>query len=320
MKRVIVTDINTFGIQEAEVPKIECDEVLVKMYTASVCSQTDLHILEGTHPPAGPFPTIFGHEGAGVVEKVGSKVKDYKPGDRVAVRGHDSGCYSEYCRVSLKDLSKIPDGVSFEIASISEIAGGSYCLVRQTVELGDTVIILGQGASGLVGTQLAKASGARLTVVSDISPAKRALAKEFGADYVIDPTKTDVLAFAKEVTNGKMFDVALEYVGIPQTMQLLPYLIRQQGMIGIFGACCTAVPQFDMMEFHMRFAKMVSTGYEYAYSAYPYDRTISLIDAGILKLDKFITHRLPMSELHKAFDIIRSKDDDAIKTIIDVCS
>lgn len=320
MKRVIVTGVNEFGIQEVEIPKIECDKVLVRMVVASVCNQTDLHILEGTHPPASSFPAIFGHEGAGIIEKVSSGVSGFKPGGRVAVRGHESGCYSEYCRVDLKDLSLIPDEVSFEIASISEIAGGSYCLVRQTVELGDTVIILGQGASGLIATQLVKASGARLIVISNPSSAKRELGIEYGADYAINPKETDVLDFAKEITNGQYFDVALEYVGIPQTMELLPYLIRPQGTIGIFGACCGAVPKFDMMEFHMRFARMFSTGYEYAYSAYPYDRTIGLIAAGILKLDKFITYKLPMSQLHKAFDIIRSKDKELIKILIDIWS
>jgi L-iditol 2-dehydrogenase len=211
MRRVIIDGVNNFSIKEVEIPKISSDEVLVKMEAASLCNQTDLHIIEGTHPSAQPFPSVFGHEGAGTIVEVGSSIKNFKVGDRVAVRGQLSGCYSEYSCAITNDLSRIPDGVSFEIASITEIAGGSFCIVDQTVRLADSVIIIGQGASGLVGTQLAKAAGAGLIVVSEISSFKRSLAKEFGADIVINPLETDVIEFAKEITSGSYFDVVLEY-------------------------------------------------------------------------------------------------------------
>ena len=94
---------------------------MVKIEIATICGQTDLHILEGLHPGATNFPCVLGHEGAGVVKEVGKAISDFKVGDRVAIRSWSGGTFAEYLKIRLgkDDIIKIPPNMSFEEASYS---------------------------------------------------------------------------------------------------------------------------------------------------------------------------------------------------------
>lgn len=312
MKRVIVEEVGKIVVKDMPIPEISDDQVLVKMGIACICSLTDTHIVEGIHPPATPFPSIIGHEAAGTVVAVGSRVTEYAPGDRVAYKGLMSGCLSEYSAVELYDLFKIPDSVSFEAAATMEIGSCAYSIVRQCVKLGDRVLIIGQGCAGLFGTRFAKIAGAAQIAVTDISKYKRDQAIRHGADIAIDPVAEDLTERTAQLTNGQGFDVVLEFVGTPKTIASTVHLIRNQGTIGLFGACCEPVP-FDFLALHYRFGRILSTGFEYAYNRVPYEKMLEFQLSGQIRFEEFLTHTMPITDVHKGFDLIKQKDDTVLR-------
>jgi L-iditol 2-dehydrogenase len=312
VKRVMVDGINRIAVRDMPVPEPNDQQVLVKTGMASICSLTDLHIVEGRHPAAGPYPSIIGHEGAGTIVSVGKGVPGYREGDRVACKGLMSGCLSEYCAVGLDDLFKIPDSVSFEAATVMEIASCAYAMVRQCVKLGDRVLVIGQGCAGLLGTIFAKVAGAAEVAVSDPSAYKRDQALRRGADIAIDPTKEDLAQRCKEITAGRGFDAVFEFVGLPATIASTVDLIRERGTIGVFGACCEKVP-FDFLALHYKFGRILTTGHEYAYNKVPYEKMLEFQLSGQLDFAEFVTHKIPITDAEKGFDLIRKKEKTLLR-------
>ena len=191
-------------------------------------------------------PVIAGHEPCGVVAAVGPEVPESfaKVGMRV-MQHHYAGCgacehcrvgwsqlcrngfkvygvtanggHAEYMLVPARTLVPLPDGLSFETgAAISCGTGTAYGALRRMNLSGvDTLAVFGQGPVGLSATQLAKAMGARVYAV-DVGKERRQLAKQFGADHVIDPEADNPVAALRELTHGRGVDKALDCSGNPQ--------------------------------------------------------------------------------------------------------
>ena len=159
MKCVFVEKVNEVVVKEVPIPKINDDQVLIKMGIACICSKTDTHIIQGIYPATNPFPAYLGHEAAGTVVEVGKNVTGFKPGDRVAYKG-ETGVMAEYTAHTPDLMFKIPDNCSFEAAAMMEVSSCAYSLVRQCVKPGDHVLISGQGCAGTFGLIFAKLAGA----------------------------------------------------------------------------------------------------------------------------------------------------------------
>ena len=176
-------------------PVPQPSEVLVKIYTAS------LNALDYRSMRMGIIPKnrIFGADIAGVVEAVGSQVKNYCPGDRVAadISGCGLGGFAQFVAVPEEVLVKIPDAVSFEDAAALPVAGGTamQALRMGVAEPGKSVLIVGAGGGvGTCAVQLAKYQGAHVTAVC--GPDNTALVSSLGADQVIDYIKESFLKTA----------------------------------------------------------------------------------------------------------------------------
>jgi len=259
-----------------------------------------------------PFPTKMGHEGAGTVVEVGPTahtltghtVEDYthfKPGDRVSfVAGRSS--FGEYTISNINSTVKVPDSLDDEEASLFEPIISVYSGMYQVLRLGDTVCILGQGALGLVATQLAKAMGAKRIIVSDPIKMKRDLAKKFGADETIDPSTKNVVHEIEDLTDGKGVEVVVECVGIPATIRTLPYIVAFGGKIVQIGTCCVPV-LVDWSYIHFRGLKVVSCPYTVTDGSFGtlYDRCFEIM-ASRMDIKPLITHRYyALEDINKAF-------------------
>ncbi|HHV63020.1 MAG TPA: zinc-binding dehydrogenase [Firmicutes bacterium] len=315
MKQVFVEERGKIAIRNVPIPKLEPGTILVKIEVATICGQTDLHIIEGLHPGATPFPCVLGHEGAGVVADVGPGVKDFVPGDRVALRAWSDGTFSEYVKVRVDDALKIPDNMSFEEGSMLEITSCVFGLVDQCVRLGDSVVILGQGVSGLLATQISRAAGAGRIIVTSRNKMKRDLGLQFGADIAIDPREKDVIEEVGKITGSCGVDVVLECAGVPSTIAACPQLVKQQGTIGIFGACVQPV-SFDFFAFHQKWARILSTGFKWAYSKGTFVRALELYTSGKISLKPLITHWYSLDQIEDAFDLLRKGDERVVKIAI----
>lgn len=312
MKAVVVQGVNQVAVQDIPEPVINDNQVLVKMELANICSLTDLHMIQGIYDCGMPYPFILGHEGAGTVAQVGKGLADrFKVGDRVAYKGM-YGVMAEYTALPGDALFKVPDSVSFKTAAMYEVAACVYAIIKQTVKMGDKVLLLGQGCAGLLGTIFAKIAGASLVVVSELSAHKRKLASQYGADVVVDPGKDDLTALANELTAGWGFDVALDFAGSPQTMNTCIELMRIQGSIGMFGVNCEPFA-FNFFKLHEKAGIIVTAGHEYNYSSVPYQKMLDFTRSGQLQLDEFVTHTFPLEEVEKGLTLIRNKDETILR-------
>jgi NADPH2:quinone reductase len=229
---------------EVPTPKPKPNEVLVKISAAGV-NYIDCYFREGRYPATPPF--ILGQEASGVVSEVGSDVKDFKPGDRVAYTGI-TGAYAEYEAVPADRLVRVPAGITDHQAAAAMLQGmTAHYLTRSTYPLkkGDVALIhAAAGGVGLLLVQMSKNLGAR--VIATVSTEEKAkLAREAGADEVIFYTQQDFEAETKRLTDGKGVHVIYDGVGKTTFDQDLNVL-HPRGYLALFGASSGPVPPFDL--------------------------------------------------------------------------
>ena len=312
MKAVFVEEYNKLAVKDVPIPQIKSNEVLVRMEIANICSQTDTHMLQGTYDCGKKPPFILGHEAAGQIVEVGDLLKErFKVGDRVAYKGMYD-VMAEYAAIPENAMVKIPDTVSYEAASMFEVSACAYALIKQTVQMGDKVLLIGQGCAGLLGTIFAKIAGAVQIITVDINEYKRNLAKRYGADVVLNPEQPDYEEELSRLSEGKGFDAVVDFAGIPSTMNSCVKWMRKQGKIGMFGVCCQPFA-FDFFKLHDKEGVIYTAGHEYDYNEIPYRKMLDFTLSGQLDLHEFVTHKIKLEDVQKGFDMIRNKDETVLR-------
>ncbi len=322
------------ALKEIPVPEIKTeDEVLLEVEAASICG-TDVHILEV--PPGHPATpgTILSHEYVGRVLDVGKGVTRFKAGDRVVVdpnlkcggcsyckMGMPNMCenmttlgifidggFARYNAVPAKALHPISPHLPSELAVFAEPLS---CVVNATQKLrvhpGESVVVLGAGPIGLLFTQMFKASGAGKILVSEISEYRARFAQESGATRVINPLKEDLEGVVKDETPLGA-DVVVDAVGV--LFKVAMGIVRRGGQILLFGQnyqVTTEIAQNDITR-----NELVILGSFIAKFTFP--PTIKIIESRVLNLEKLITHRLSLSEIHRGIEAMRNQK--AIKVVI----
>jgi NADPH:quinone reductase-like Zn-dependent oxidoreductase len=224
-------------MSQVRAPQPGPGEVVVQVRAASVNAR-DWHIMRGEPRLARlldraafalrrPRVATRGTDLAGIVESVGTDVTQWQPGD--CVFGEGQGTFAECAIASAERLAAIPDGVSFEHAAALPLAATTalLCLAAASAELGSEVLI--NGASGGVGTfavQLAKNQGLQVTAV--VSPRNANLARELGADRIIDHTSCDFTRL------GRRYDVVIDLVG-NRRLSALHRVVRPTGALVLSG-------------------------------------------------------------------------------------
>lgn len=201
-------------VAEVDAPPLNEGFVQVDVKAAGV-NFPDILLVEGKYQAQPPFPFIPGTECSGVVSEAGKNTAGFKPGDRVIVATMLGG-FAEQAVAPAAQVIPIPDVMSFEhAAAFTTIYGTSYHALKQRAKLqpGETVLVLGAaGGVGLATVQLAKAMGA--TVIAAASSAEKLeIAKEAGADALINYAEEDLKARVRELTANKGVDVVYDPVG-----------------------------------------------------------------------------------------------------------
>ncbi|MDE2196895.1 MAG: quinone oxidoreductase [Gammaproteobacteria bacterium] len=229
--------------EQLEVGKPGPGEVLVRN-TAIGVNFVDTYYRTGLYPM--PLPATLGSEGAGVVEAVGPRVKEFKPGDRVAYVD-PIGSYAEVLLRPAQRLVKIPAGVSDRTAAAMMLKGmTAHYLLKRTYKLkkGDTILVhAAAGGVGQILCQWAKYLGARVigTVGSD---AKAPLAKKAGCGHVLITSRDKVSERVKQITKGAGVPVVYDGIGKDTFMDSLDCL-APLGLMVTYGNASGAVPPFN---------------------------------------------------------------------------
>ena len=224
-------------------PTPKPNEAVIKI-AASGVNFIDVYFREGRYPAALPF--INGQEAAGTVSEIGAEVKSVKAGDRVAYTSV-LGSYAEYAAVPADRLVRVPDSVKSEQAAavMLQVMTAQYLLnTTYPLKKGETALIhAAAGGVGLLMVQMAKQIGARVIGTAG-TPEKMRLAREAGADEVINYREQDFETETKRITEGKGVDVV--YDGVGQTTFDKDFnILRPRGYLVLFGASSGPVPPFD---------------------------------------------------------------------------
>ncbi len=248
-------------LEDVPVPSPDRGEALVRVRAAGVC-HTELHFLSGLLD-LGVAPVTLGHEIAGEVAEVGPGVTSVRPGDRVLAYYY-SGCgtchwcrtgrqnlcdnlvaeygfvsdggFAEYVTLPARNLVPLPPSLSLEEAATlgcsATTALHASRLARLT--LGETAVVYGVGGVGAALVQVAKLAGAQVIAVGR-SPAKLQMARDLGADHVVDASHGEVGAHIRELTGGQGADVVFELVGTDETMSRAVKSLRKRGRLVFIG-------------------------------------------------------------------------------------
>jgi propanol-preferring alcohol dehydrogenase len=255
MKAVRFVGVNQpLEMQSIPIPEISEREILVKVKAAGIC-HSDAHYRAGVSP-VKPVPLTLGHEVAGVVEKIGAQVTNVRDGDRVCLHynitcgdcyhcstGNDQFCekvqmlghyinggYAEYIAVPARNAIHLPDEIPFEQGATLMCASATafHALKKSRLKAGETVAIFGAGGLGQSAVQLAKAFGALQVFAVDINDEKLKLAEQYGA-IPVNAKQSDALEAIRAKTNARGVDVAIEMIGLQQTMK------QALGVAGVMG-------------------------------------------------------------------------------------
>ncbi|MBP8718014.1 MAG: zinc-binding dehydrogenase [Candidatus Atribacteria bacterium] len=255
MKAVRLTKIGQpLELQEVPLPRAGERDVLVRVRAAGIC-HSDVHYRAGISP-VGTLPQTLGHEIAGIVEETGSQVRFPKIGDRVCIHyqlncgdcnfcvsgneqfckhgmmigKHCDGGYAEYVAVPARNTVLLPDEVSFEEGAILMCSSATsyHALKKVRLKAGETVAVFGAGGLGISAIQLARIMGALDVYSIDINKDKLKLSEKFGA-IPINAAEGDPVSNLFKYTNNRGVDVALEVIGLPQTMR---QAVKSMGVFG----------------------------------------------------------------------------------------
>jgi L-iditol 2-dehydrogenase len=229
-------------VADLPVPEIGDDEVLVASRAVGVC-HSDIDLLEGRYIIPFSYPLIPGHEWAGEVVRVGSRVTGVAVGDRVVgecVIGNDhfgfsiSGAAAEFFVARPEWLHRLPEQLSWTMGALVEpFSVAYYAIVRAGgVDASNTVAVLGAGPIGLAVAAASAAMGAR-TVVVEPSPERRSAALQLGASDAVTPEEAE--EFLRGITDGRGADVVIEASGRPEVMATALELVAFQGRVAYIG-------------------------------------------------------------------------------------
>ena len=338
MKVAMYYNNNDVRIEEMPVPSIGDNELLVKVKASGICGSD---VMEWYRIKKAP--RILGHEITGDIVEIGKNVKKYKVGDRVFVSHHVPcntcrfclnnqqtlchtlhstnfypGGFAEYLRVPEINVERgvfvLPKEMSYDEGVFIEPLA---CVVRglKTAEIkpGQTVLVIGSGISGLLQIKLTKAWNAGKILATDVEEYRLKAAKKFGADAVIH-AKDDVPEQVKKHNDGKLADLVILCTGVPSAVTQALKSVESGGTILFFAPTEPDVEiPFPLFDLWNKQVKMVST---YAGSPEDINNAIDLIISKKVNVVDMISHKLPLSEAAKGFQLV-AKAKDSMKVILE---
>jgi len=340
MKAAFVKDESIISVDNIEKPSLGQGDILVKMESCGICG-SDLEKVFGKY---GQPSTRLGHEPAGVISEIGSKVSNFKVGDRVfthhhvpcyschfCIHGNETMCPKYYetnlspCGLSEEyqvpewnvvhgGVLKIPDLMSFDEAAMIEPLA---CCVRAwhkfSYKKGDSVAILGVGPTGMMHVMLAKDKGLDKIFCLDVIDFRLEFAKKFHVTQTINSNDSSRNEKILNGTKNQGVDIAVIATGSLKALDDAFNLVRKGGTVILFG-----VPtKGDTINIDMSkvYSKEITLTTSYAASDYDTKEALELIESSRINVKSLITHKYTILETQKAFDHAHN-GSDSMKIII----
>jgi threonine 3-dehydrogenase len=321
---------------ELPVPSPGPGEVLIRVEAASICG-TDLHILSWDPWAAGrvkQLPMTFGHEVAGHVAAVGPEVHHLRPGAFVSAEGHVfcgfcppcrsgkahicenlrilgvdfDGGFADYVVIPERNAWEVDKRIPPDVASIHDPFGNAVHTAFSgdgAEELvGATVAVLGCGPIGLFAVGICRAAGARRVLAVEPNEYRQGLAKQMGADAVIDPSKEDPVETVRATTDGHGAEVVLEMSGVPKVIDQGTRMLAPGGRMSLLGLPSGPVALDLTDQVIFKEARLIGvTGRELFRT---WQQTTTLLATGMVDVGPVITHRFPLDRFEEAVGVMSS--------------
>ena len=330
-------------IDKIPVPKLDPGDVLVEIKACGICG-SDIHIVYEGVTPTAYTPMTLGHEPSGVVFGIGSEVKDWKIGDRVTINPfltcgqcinclsgnsqiclsrrvigiHTEGGLAEFLKVPAKNLVLLPVNIPFDQGGIivDAVATPFHAVTnRGGLKAGEKVAIFGCGGLGIHGIQIAKVCGASLVIAVDAIDSALDRAKKVGADEVINPRKENPIEKIKEMTGGMGVDLAVEFVGLKETIEQAVKSVRVGGrtvVVGLGPETISLPPPTTFVRTELSFLG------SYGSTTLEIQNVIDLVAGGNLDLSESITERFQLEDVNAGLERLHQKIGNPIRIVIEI--
>jgi len=336
MKYIVCEKPHEFILKEKPMPLRKDGEVLLKIRKIGVCG-TDIHAYGGTQPYF-EYPRILGHELA--AEYIEGNAKGFKPGDKVtfipyfhcgkcvACRNGLTNCcanikvFGVHIDGGMAEYITIPEqyllqghGLDYDqLALVEPLAIAAHGIRRAAVKANDTVLVMGAGPIGIGLIQFAKIAGAKV-IAMDINEYRLRFCKEeLNADATINPANEDVTARLMEITNGDMPTVVIDATGNRNVMNSAFNYIAHGGRFVLVGLQKGEL-SFNHPDFHKRESTLMSsrnaTKDDFLY-------VMECLKNGKIDPKKYITHRVPFTEMITEFEKWIDPKNNVIKALIEL--
>jgi len=342
MKALVYHGPENIALEDVPMPKIiEPDDAIIRVTTSTICG-TDIHIWHGGMPQV-QAPRVIGHEFVGEVVEVGPAVRNSKVGDKVAVscvtqcgecfycvRGIYShcetgswifgymidGCQAEYVRVPHANLGlfKIPEGLTEEdVLFVGDILSTGYMgSENANIEPGDTVAVMGSGPVGMCAMATARLWGPSQIIAVDMVQSRLDEAVKNGvADIGLNPAKVNVPEAIRELTGGRGADRTIEAVEAKGTYELALESVRAGGNVSLLGV----FEQPQTLAMNELWIKNITIRMGLV-NANRIPELINLIRTGKINMNYLITHRAPLNDIIRGYDVFGGKKENCLKWVV----
>jgi len=310
-------------------------DVLLRVKAVGIC-KSDIHIQEGRFPWAHP-PLILGHEIAGVVDSVGTRVTRVQPGSRVTcdsvvgcykcayclrgqkqfcVNGYelgfsrDGGC-QEFVILPEQNIHPIGTSVSMEEAAILDMEVFA-AINKPGVRPGETVLVIGPGPAGLIATQIVRTLGAGKVLLSGKSDFRLRLGLQLGVDRAIDIRKEKLVEVIREETMGMGADLVIDCAGTTESFHHAIESATPGGRVILYGVYPVQLPEARVADILLKDLVV----YGSCSNRDGWDVVISWVEQGQLNLEALITHKFPIEEGARAYDLVRDEPEGLVKAVL----
>ncbi|MDN7133390.1 Zn-dependent oxidoreductase [Halomonas sp. MC140] len=338
MKAFQVKAPHDYQVADIDTPTANAGEVLVRVAFAGICG-SDMHIIHGDNAFVR-FPRITGHEFAGVVESLGDNVEGVAVGDRVCVDPviscgecypcrigrpnvcgslevigvHRDGGFEELVAVPAANVHRLPDHIGLDAAALVEpYTIAANVLDRMQPHPGDRLMILGAGVIGMTILQMALAKGIKDVIVTDVINERLAAAKELGATHVFNSREHDVEKEVLALTQGEGVPLIADAACVPA---LLPQMLRLASAAGRIGLLGFSVQPSDLVQLEVIKKELTLVGSRLNNRKFP--EVLGLMASGQLDPLALVSHRLPLSDMPSAIDMLDHRPEEVRKVLIKI--
>jgi L-iditol 2-dehydrogenase len=323
MQAVVYPEPNVMAVRAVAEPEAGPGQALLRVRASTICA-TDFKIFAGQFPGTR-FPHIPGHEWSGDVVAVGPDVDEVAPGDRVGVeihigcgrcarcleglynlcenygkvdKGHAHigftvpGGLAEYCAVPVKALHRLPPNLDYDQGAMTDNVGiALWAVERARLQAGETVVVIGPGAIGLLALQVARAMGASRLILVGTRAERLAVGARLGADVVV------------------------EFAGSEQAARDALHMARRGGRVVLGGATgpgreLSGVDLSVIVRGHLDVLGSVAN------PKWVSARGVAMMAKGLVDVRPLMTHHLPLADFPRAWELFRDRQDGAIRVML----